>query len=91
MYYLVEEYDNVLLTKTHECIFLNIHKGLIIEAAIKNVKSKKKPLKTIWSVAKELCKDSLSFINSYQLEFNGDVKPGRVREPALLVSFLKWC
>ena len=73
-------------TNTRKCIILSIHKGLILEAAIENVRSKENPLKTIWSVAKELRKDSLSFINSCEL----DVKRERLREPALLVSFLKW-
>ena len=77
-------------TNTPECIFLNIHKDLILEAAIENVKSKESPLKTIWSFVKELRKHSLPFINSCELEFNGDVKPERLKEPALVVSFLKW-
>ena len=61
-------------TNTPECILQNIHKGLILEAAIENAECQENSLKRMWSVAKEL----------------REIKPENLRQPALLVSFLKW-
>ena len=82
------EIQHRISTNTPECIFQNIHKGLIIKAAIENAECQENSLKRMWSVAKR--EDSLSFIRSCKLEFDGGVKPESLRQPALLVSFLKW-
>ena len=84
------EIQHRISTNTPECIFQNIHKGLILEAAIENAECQENSLKRMWSVAKELREDSLSFIRSCKFEFDGEVKPESLRQPALLVSFLKW-
>ena len=83
------EIQHRISTNTPECIFQNIHKGLIIEAAIENAECQENSLKRMWSVAKDLREDSLSFIRC-KLEFDGEVKPESLRQPDLLVSFLKW-